>query len=169
MPSRPARLISRRRARGTACVGTRGWMGGVSRWAASSLRPEISICLPSETPNKDLPSSLAYKSSKPTCLVTVCQGERIEFRCASTKHTLGRRILSCELRLKRNQRTPADTFRRQNRWLTPRLSAGGCAAFLLFNRLQQRPQIPQPLVDPPQIVVRPVYAQRVQIGVLGVL
>jgi len=48
---RPARLISRRAGR-TTPVATRGWMGGVSRRAASSLAPEISICLPSETPNK---------------------------------------------------------------------------------------------------------------------
>jgi hypothetical protein len=39
------------------------------------LRPEISICLPSETPNKGLPSSLAYRYKKPNYLVTVCQGE----------------------------------------------------------------------------------------------
>jgi hypothetical protein len=63
--SRPARLISRRGARGTTSVGTRGWMGGVSRWAASSLRPEISICLLLETPVKSLPNSLSYKYQKP--------------------------------------------------------------------------------------------------------
>jgi len=33
-------------------VATRGWMGGVSRRAASSFEPETSICSASETPNK---------------------------------------------------------------------------------------------------------------------
>jgi hypothetical protein len=40
----------------------------VSKRAASSLRPEISICLSSETPIKSLPSSLAYKYHKPMTL-----------------------------------------------------------------------------------------------------
>jgi hypothetical protein len=40
MPSRPARLISRR-ADGTATVDTRGWMGGVSRREILSIKPEI--------------------------------------------------------------------------------------------------------------------------------
>ena len=33
-------------------MGTRGWMGGVSRQAASTLKPETLICSASETPNK---------------------------------------------------------------------------------------------------------------------
>jgi hypothetical protein len=53
---RPAPIISRR-AEGTTPVDTRGWMGGVSRRAASSFKLEISIFLPSETPNKE---SLAH-------------------------------------------------------------------------------------------------------------
>jgi hypothetical protein len=40
----------------------------VSKRAASSLRPEISICLSSETPVKSLPSSLACKYHKPMTL-----------------------------------------------------------------------------------------------------
>jgi hypothetical protein len=68
--------------------------------------------------------------------------------------------------LPRDTRSPLG---RQNQRLTPRLSADGCATFLLFNRPQQRAQILQPLVDPSKIVVRTVFAQRVQIGVFGVL
>jgi hypothetical protein len=44
-------------------VDTRGWMGGVSKRAASNFKPGTSICTPGETSLKN-PRSLACKCMK---------------------------------------------------------------------------------------------------------
>ena len=40
----------------------------------------------------------------------------------------------------------------------PTSFCGGCTILLISNRPQERPQILQPLVDPPQVVARSVFA-----------
>jgi hypothetical protein len=60
MASPRSALVISRRAEGTTPVDTRGWMGGVSRQAAPSFKPETSIRVPGETSLKS-PRSLARK------------------------------------------------------------------------------------------------------------
>jgi hypothetical protein len=64
---RPAPVISRR-AEGTTPVDTRGWMGGVSRRAILSIKPETFFRAVSETSLKT-PRSLASKCVKGYTLV----------------------------------------------------------------------------------------------------
>jgi hypothetical protein len=59
---RPAPVISRRAGR-TTSVDTRGWMGGVSRRAILSIKPETFFRAVSETSLKS-PRSLACKCMK---------------------------------------------------------------------------------------------------------
>ncbi len=60
---RPALVISRGRAEGTTPVDTRGWMGGVSRRAILSIKPETFFRAVFETSLKS-PRSLACKCVK---------------------------------------------------------------------------------------------------------
>jgi hypothetical protein len=63
---RPAPVISRRAGR-TTSVDTRGWMGGVSRRAILSIKPETFFRAVSETSLKT-PRSLACRFGKPMTL-----------------------------------------------------------------------------------------------------
>ena len=60
MPSRPARLISRR-ADGTATVDTRGWIGGASRREILSIKPEIFFLRAVSETSLNIPHSLDGK------------------------------------------------------------------------------------------------------------
>ena len=74
MPSRPARLISRR-ADGTATVDTRGWMGGASRREILSIKPEILFLRAvSETSLKAFLTHSLASGVKGRTLVEGCQG-----------------------------------------------------------------------------------------------
>ena len=75
---RPAHVISRRAVRATP-VATRGWVGGVSRLAASSFAPEPSICSASETPDKSPSLTRLLKCVQGYTKVEGCQGAHSSF------------------------------------------------------------------------------------------
>src|SRR5918997_690952 len=78
MASPRSALVISRRAEGTTPVDTRGWMGGVSRRAILSIKPETFFRAVFETSLKS-PRSLACKCVQGYTKVEGCQGAHSPF------------------------------------------------------------------------------------------